>query len=50
MDKVFWLVGSGFFYGHSEIGRLTTDRDEFITHTLRELDEANDQRDSARAS
>lgn len=33
VDKVFWLVGSGRFYDHPEIGRkgrITTDRSGFI--------------------
>lgn len=30
VDKLMWLVGSGYFYRHSDIGRIDTDRDEFV--------------------
>lgn len=36
VDKLFWLVGSGFFYDHPEIGakgRIRTDRERFIAQT-----------------
>lgn len=29
VDKLMWLVGSGNFYQHSEIGHVSTDRDGF---------------------
>ena len=31
VDKLIWLVGSGSFYRHGEIGRVPTARDEFVT-------------------
>lgn len=40
VDKVFWLVGSGRFYLHPAIGRVTTDRDRFIEEASRKLDAA----------
>lgn len=30
VDKLMWLVGSGYFYRHSDIGRIATNRDEFV--------------------
>jgi len=45
VDKTFWLVGSGFFYDHPNIGkkgRIRTDRDGFIRTARRELDRATD--------
>jgi hypothetical protein len=43
VDKTFWLVGSGFFYDHPEIGRggrIRTDRDGFIRRARGQLDRA----------
>jgi len=34
VDKLFWLVGSGYFYDHREVGRnrrIATDREGFIS-------------------
>ena len=41
VDKTFWLVGSGFFYDHPELGRkgrIRTDRDGFIQWARGQLD------------
>jgi len=38
VDKLFWLVGSGYFYDHRDIGhngRVRTDRAAFIESALR---------------
>ena len=40
VDKLFWLVGSGYFYNHAHIGnrgRIGTDRAEFIHKARLEL-------------
>lgn len=29
-DKLMWLIGSGYFYWHPEIGHVDTERDEFV--------------------
>lgn len=39
-DKLFWLVGSGYFYNHDHLGkngRIPTRRDEFIARAGRKL-------------
>lgn len=46
VDKTFWLVGSGFFYDHGDIGRnghVRTDRAGFIQKARRQLDQAAGQ-------
>ena len=40
VDKLLWLVGSGFFYDHPDVGRngrIRTDKGEFIASTCRVL-------------
>jgi hypothetical protein len=42
VDKLFWLVGSGYFYDHADVGRsgrVPTDRAEFIAATAGRLAE-----------
>jgi len=39
-DKLFWLIGSGYFFDHKEIskrGRIKTNRDEFVQWALGKL-------------
>ena len=41
VDKLFWLVGSGYFYNHRGIGsqgRIGTDRERFIREARAKLD------------
>jgi len=40
VDKLFWLVGSGYFYDHPDVGdncRIGTDRKQFIAQASRAL-------------
>ncbi len=39
-DKMFWLIGSGYFYNHPEIGkrgRIRRHKEDFITYAKRKL-------------
>jgi hypothetical protein len=38
VDKLFWLVGSGYFYDHPLIGRVATNRSAFIQQACSVLD------------